>query len=98
MTVVPAIPAEPWQTPLFAETIPVEIVLRLAHLLYGRDKEPSPEEQALNVAILEMLAMELHRKSADYREIPWELRLAIVHLTGQGEGFRHPRPPRAEAP
>ena len=95
MTVVPNIPGEPWQTPLFAEGIPVEIVLRFAHLLCGRDKEPTAEEDALDLAIFEMLAMDVFRRGAIYKEVPWTLRLAIVRLTGQGEGFRHPRP---EAP
>ena len=96
MTVVPVIPAEPWPTPLIAEHIPVEIVLRLAHLICGPDKEPTPEEQALDVAIFEMLAMDIEHRNAHFLEVPWPLRLEIVRLTGQGEGLRHPRPPRPE--
>ena len=83
------IPPEPWQSPLFAEGIPVEIVLRLAHLLCGRDREPTAEEEALDVTISEMLAMDLYRRGAHYREIPWPLRLEIVRLTGQGEGLQN---------
>ena len=98
MTVVPTVPAWPWPTPLIAEHIPVEIVLRLAHLLYGRDKEPTAEEEALDLAILEMLAMDIEHRNAHFLEVPWPLRLEIVRLTGQGERVRHPRPPRPETP
>ena len=89
MTVVPTIPAEPWQTPLFADSVPVEMVLRLAHVLCGREAEPTVEEEALDAALHEMLAMDLYRRGADYREIPWPLRLEIVRLTGHREGLRH---------
>ena len=83
------IPAGPLQTPLFAENVPVEFVLRLAHLLCGREAEPTAEEQALDAALQEMLAMDLYHRGADYREIPWPLRLQIVRLTGHREGLRN---------
>lgn len=90
------LPAEPWRRPLFTADTPVEIILCLARAFVAHAEPPAtatPEQQALDTAVAEMLAAELHRHGADYREIPWPLRLLWVRMTGQPEGQSPRRPP-----
>jgi len=84
------VPAEPWQQPLFAEAVPVEIILSLAAAFCGEPAKETPEQGMLDLTILRMLATELFARGVDYRELPWVLRLEHVRLTGQAEG----QPPR----
>jgi hypothetical protein len=82
---IPTDQVEPWEQPLFADNVPVEIILRIAHMLLGPDEEPSPEQAAQDMTVYRMLAVSLFQRGADYREIPWPLRLEHARLTGQSE-------------
>lgn len=98
---IPALPAEPWQHPLFTPETPVEIILTLARAFCAHAEPPStsmPEQDALDTTIAGMLAAELHRRNVDYREVPWPLRLLWVRLTGQPEGQPPWRPKAPEPP
>ena len=91
----------PWRKPLFAEDVPVEIVLRIARMIFeGPLTDDNDPNQVLDETILGMVAVEAFRKGAAYRELPWDLRLAHVRLTGQPEGQRprRPKPPDGSEP
>jgi hypothetical protein len=79
-----------WKERLFADSIPAEIILRIARaFIFDAD----PDNQSLDQSILEWLAVEAFRTGADYREVPWALRLLHVKLTGEPEGKKLKRPP-----
>jgi hypothetical protein len=86
---------EAWQQPLFAPNIPVEIILRIAHLILHPEDVPSPEQAAQDLTIYRMLAMDVFERGADFREVPWTLRLEHARLTGKAEQqpLRRPKGP-----
>ena len=90
----PVLPDEPWQRPLFASDIPVEMILSLARAFCGEPLrgDEGPEQGVLDLTILRMLAVELFKRGADYRELPWVLRLEHVRITGLPEGHPPRRP------
>lgn len=93
----PDLTDEPWQRPLFAPDVPVEIILSLTRAFCGEAAEETEEQGVLDRTILGMLAVELFRRGADYREVPWVARLEHIRLTGQPEG-QPPRRPSTPKP
>lgn len=87
-------PEQPWELPLFAAHVPVEVALTLARAFVASAAEPErgAEQAQLDHAVACMLACDLFRRGADYREVPWSLRLLHVSITGQAEGERPRRP------
>jgi hypothetical protein len=94
------IPSDPpWSKALFTADVPVDIILRIAHMIFtgpSTDENQKPEQATLDRTILGMIAVEAFRRGADYREVPWPMRLEHVRLTGQPEGKRPQRPQTPE--
>ena len=83
-------PEEPWQRPLFAPDVPLDVMLSSARAFAGEPVPDTDEQGLLDRTILGMMAVELFKRGIDYRQVPWVMRLEHVRLTGQPEG----QPPR----
>jgi hypothetical protein len=81
---VPKAREERWNRPMFAASVSLDTILRIAEIMCS-EMDGFPPEGSLDLLIMQRIAVELFRRGVDYRRVPWLLRLEHVRMTGRRE-------------